>query len=268
MTWWCSAQGTVWSWAWQFYPGVWLLVSLLIGAYLRVLAGHRWVGGSPIERSRVTSYALGVLALWAAADWPLGPLGAGYLMSVHMVQWLLFTLVAPPLLIHGVPPRLLSNIVLSRSVRRPARLLSRPLPAFAVFNSVLLATHLPAVVDQLKPYQLGSFAMDMLWLGSGLLLWWQVLAPVKELDPLPYAGRIVFLLANVFIPTVPAAFLTFADYPIYELYELAPRIGELSATRDQQIAGLVMKVGGGSMIFATASVLFFRWYREEEAGER
>ncbi len=77
----------------------------------------------------------------------------------------------------------------------------------------------------------------------------------------------MFLLLNVFIPTVPAAFLTFADYPIYALYELAPRASGLSANDDQQLAGLIMKIAGGFIIFGTASVLFFRWYGLEARDE-
>jgi putative membrane protein len=253
-----------WTWTWQPYPGVWLFVAALVGWYAFAIARRRPVGEPPVERSRLASYAVGVLIVWIAADWPVGALGAGYLVSVHSVQWVLFALVAPPLLIYGTPPWLLRAVVLSRQLAPVSRLLSRPVIAFAVFNTVLVATHLPTVVDGVKTYQLGSFALDMLWLISGVVLWWQVLAPLAELGPMPYAGRIVFLIANVFIPTVPAAFLTFADYPIYELYELAPRVAGISAVRDQQIAGLVMKVVGGLILFGTASVLFFRWYREEE----
>jgi putative membrane protein len=71
----------------------------------------------------------------------------------------------------------------------------------------------------------------------------------------------------LFLPTVPASFLTFADYPIYALYELAPPVGALSARDDQQLAGILMKIVGGFIIFGTASVLFFRWYRVEEHRE-
>jgi putative membrane protein len=82
-----------------------------------------------------------------------------------------------------------------------------------------------------------------------------------------YPGRIVFLLLSVFVPTVPASFLTFADYPIYAVYELAPRVGGISATADQQLAGIAMKIVGGFIIFGTASVLFFKWYWAEERAE-
>jgi putative membrane protein len=217
------------------------------------------------DRSRVVTFVLGVVAFWLAADWPIGPLGAGYLVSVHTAQFLVFTMVVPPLLLHGLPPWLLRRLLHPPAIQRSALFFTRPLIAFVIFNVVMVATHFPAVVDTLRPTQVGSFGVDMAWLFAGILFWWVVLGPLDEFRPLSYPGRIVFLLLNVFIPTVPASFLTFADYPVYALYELAPRVGSISATQDQQLAGLTMKILGGFIIFGTASVLFFRWYGAERA---
>ncbi len=261
MTWWCSAQGGVWSWNWQPYIGVWLMVLILIVA--RMAAHKKW----PPEKSesrKLPLYMLGVFVLWIGADWPVGPLGAGYLLSVHTVQYLLFTFVAPPLLIAGTSPRILRLLLRRRLSFRIARTLSRPLVAFVIFNTVLLASHLPAVVDGLTVSQFGSFAIDMSWLLSGLIFWWPVLGPLPELEPMPYPGRMVYLIMNVFIPTVPAAFLTFARYPIYSLYELAAPVASISTAHDQQLAGILMKIVGGFIIFGTASVMFFKWSRLEE----
>ena len=258
MTWWCAARDTAWTWTWQAYPGVWILVAGLAAAY--------WTLARTAEDRaprHVRLFGAGLAVLWLAADWPLGPLGAGYLVSVHTTQYLLFSMAVPPLLLAGTPPSVLRCALLARPVAPLARALARPLLAFAVFNVILLATHLPAFVDTLKATQIGSFAADMAWLFAGLVFWWQVLGPLPELRPLGYPGRIVFLLLNVFVPTVPAAFLTFADYPIYALYELAPPIGTITAVEDQQIAGLIMKTAGGFIIFGAASVLFFRWFARE-----
>jgi putative membrane protein len=170
--------------------------------------------------------------------------------------------------LHGLPHEVIRRAIDRPFVFRIIKIFTRPLIAFAVFNVVMLGTHLPVVVDGFNPSQLGSFTIDMAWLFAGLVFWWQVLGPLPELDPLSYPGRIVFLILNVFIPTVPAAFLTFADYPIYALYELAPPFGALSSRVDQQIAGMIMKIGGGFIIFGTASILFFRWYADEETGGR
>jgi putative membrane protein len=111
---------------------------------------------------------------------------------------------------------------------------------------------------------LGSFAIDVSWAIAGFAFWIPIMAPLPELAPMRLPGRIIFAMANLFLPTVPASFLTFAEYPIYALYELAPRVSGLSAVQDQQIAGLTMKIGGGLVIFTTASILFFQWYRREE----
>ena len=268
MTWWCSAQSTPWTWTWQPYPGVWLLVIALLATYFIALRRLRPTDEMKARPGEVRSFVLGVLFLWLAADWPIGPLGAGYLVSVHTAQYIVFTMVVAPLLLHGTPTWLLRRLISRPSANRAALVLSHPLVAFLAFNVILVATHLPPVVDALKVTQPGSFAIDIAWLASGMLFWWQVLGPLPELKPLSYPGRIVFLLLNVFVPTVPAAFLTFADYPIYAVYELAPRVVGISAAQDQQLAGLTMKIVGGFIIFGTASVLFFKWYGAEEGKER
>ena len=266
MNWWCAAQDTAWSWTWQPYLGVWLMIAVLIGA--RLLVVKYWTPETgESESGRTAVYLLGVLVLWIAADWPIGPLGAGYMLSVHTAQYILFAFVAPPLLIAGTPQWLLRRMIQPRWAFKIAWTLSRPLVAFLFFNVVLLATHMPSVVDGLTTSQLGSFAVDMSWLIAGLVFWWPILGPLPELEPMPYPGRIVYLIANVFIPTVPAAFLTYARYPIYALYELAPPMSGLSAVEDQQIAGMIMKIVGGFIVFGVASVLFFKWAGSEQTRE-
>lgn len=267
MTWWCSAQGAEWTWTWRPYVGVWLMVAVLIA--IRLLAKKpREAAESDVPSGRMSVYVLGVLVLWVGADWPIGPLGAGYLLSVHTVQYILFAFVAPPLLISGTPKWWLRRMIEPRWTFHIAWVMARPLVAFSFFNVVLLATHLPSVVDGMTVSQIGSFVVDMSWLAAGLVFWWQIIGPLPELEPMHYPGRLVFLIANVFIPTVPAAFLTFAKYPIYSLYELAPPMAGLSAVEDQQVAGLIMKIIGGFIVFGTASVLFFKWAKaDEEVGQ-
>jgi putative membrane protein len=237
-------------------------VLLLVAGYAASVR-HAKRSGAP-EDAHPWAFAAGTVAFWLAADWPVGPLGTGYLASVHTVQYIAFSMLVPPLLLYGLPTAPFRSLARGSYVAPLVRLLTRPLMAFVIFNAVLVITHLPTVVDGFKVTQVGAFAVDMAWLAAGVLFWWQVLGRVAELDPLPLPGRIVFVLLNVFIPTVPAAFLTFADYPIYAVYELAPRMSELSAAEDQQLAGLIMKTVGGLTLFGTASVLFFRWYAKEE----
>jgi len=96
MQWWCSAQGIPWSWTWRPYVGVWLLIAAL------GVAGWLFTRRTGRTRLQRVSFLTGLLLLWAALDWPIGTLGAGYLASVHMVQFLLIVFYAPPLILLGL----------------------------------------------------------------------------------------------------------------------------------------------------------------------
>jgi putative membrane protein len=162
---------------------------------------------------------------------------------------------------------MLRRAIRGRVAFRIARLLTRPLVPLAVYNTVLVAAHLPTVVDGVSGSQLGSFALDLALIGSGLVFWWPALGRLPELQPMGYPGRIGYLLLSIFVPTVPASFFTFARYPIYALYELAPPMSGIDVVADQQVAGLLMKLGGGLILFGTMSVMFFRWHAREELTE-
>ena len=121
MQWWCSAQNTAWTWQWRPYPGVWLFV-VCVGVAL-----WRWNRAGAQRAGRRTTplhpaAIAGLFVLWLALDWPLGALGAGYLASVHMLQFQLIALVAAPLLLRGISADALAmlrgNSVAARVLRR------------------------------------------------------------------------------------------------------------------------------------------------------
>ena len=258
MRWWCSAQATAWEWSWQAYPGVWLFIGLLAGSFL-------WFG-RPVDfrRGQKGFFLFGVALLWGALDWPVGALGAGYLASVHMLQYLVIALLVPALLLLGVPDaafRKLEGSLVGRSLR----LVTHPLVALAVFGFILYYTHIPSVVDGWMASQVGSFGIDMLWLMGGLVFWWPVIAPVPDRPRFAPGLKMGYLFLATVLNTMPYAFLTFGELPFYGLYELAPPVTGISTRQDQQIAGLLMKMGGGVILWTAITVLFFRWFRREEA---
>ena len=46
----------------------------------------------------------------------------------------------------------------------------------------------------------------------------------------------------------------------------APRIWGWSALTDQTIAGLIMKIVGGAILWTVIAVIFFKWYALEQRG--
>ena len=94
---------------------------------------------------------------------------AGYLASVHMVQFLLVALIAPPLLLYSIPVGAWQRLASHRRLVRVLRTATRPLVASVVFNVLVWLTHWPRIVDGLMGYQAGSFLIDMLWIAAGLV---------------------------------------------------------------------------------------------------
>jgi putative membrane protein len=204
----------------------------------------------------------GVLVLWMALDWPVGAL-AGYLASAHMLQYLLTGLVAPPLLLLGVPASAWHALARRTGAQRALRFLTHPLIALAIFQFVLLYTHTPSVVDRLMVTPLGSFVIDALWLAAGLIFWWPVVAPTPARPRFKYPLKMGYLFLATVVNTLPYAFLTFGELPFYGIYELAPPVGVLGPRQDQQLAGLMMKVGGGIVLWTAITIQFFLWFKRE-----
>lgn len=256
MQWWCAARGEAWTWTWQPYPGVWLFVALLaVGWWLAA-------GGRTASPARRLSTAAGLLLLWAGLDWPLGPLGAGYLASVHVTQFLLIGVTAPALLLLGLP-----RAAIARGVRARPRLgalladLTHPVVAFCAFNVSMTVTHWPSVSDAMMGSQLGAFVVDVAWLLAGLWFWWPVIVEVPGRPRFGPMLTVLYLALNGLLVRPPAAIMLFSEHPAYVLYELAPRIGGIDPVDDQQLAGGLMKAGTAwTMALGIAGVVW-AWQR-------
>jgi len=260
VTWWCSASTEPWSWGFRAYPGIWVLMTALIVGYVAIWRRHRPQTLTAADRRKPLWFGLGMAVLWGATDWPLGTLGAGYLASAHMVQYMLYTLVAGPLLLLGTPEWVARPVVTRLRLEGVLRIAAKPLVAGVVFNLILLGTHAPFTVDTFRASQFGSFTLDMLWIGSGLLLWLPLLGPLPEhVHPSPAVRCIYLFLASGALPMVPGGIITFSSFPLYATYELAPRVHDISATTDQQAAGILMKIGNIPIVWGYIFVTFVRW---------
>jgi len=264
------------AWRFQFHPEVWLLVAALVGFgwyVVRVVAPVAGPGGGAAAvtgRGRLC-FVAGVALLWVSADWPMHDIAEEYLYSMHMVQHLLISFVVPPLLLMAVPEWLARLIVVegSRSARIIRRLV-RPLLAGVAFNALQALMHWNAVVELSVRSGAFHYAMHLLMFVAALAMWTPVVGPLRELH-LSEPAKMVYLFAMSIIPTVPAAWLTFAEGSVYPVYDHAQRLFGISVAADQQAAGAVMKVLGGLYLWTLIAVRFFRFsavQRHDDAAER
>ena len=267
------------AWQVQLHPEVWLTVGVLaaLGFYaVRVVGPLAMQGPNPpaaiATKSQKLCFAAGLGLLWLAADWPMHDIAEEYLYSVHMVQHLLISFVVPPLLLLSIPEWLARLIAPDTS--RSSKLLNslcHPVTAGVAFNAVQALTHWSAVVDLSVRSGAFHYLMHLLVFTTALLMWMPVLGPLRELQ-LSEPAKMVYLFTMSIVPTVPAAWLTFAEGTVYPAYDHGARLWGISVTADQQAAGAIMKVIGGGYLWALIAFRFFRWSsaqrRADEAERR
>jgi putative membrane protein len=257
---------------WHAHPDVWLVMIALIGGYIFAVTrlGPRYapLGTEPATTRQKVLFFTGAAIMWIGADSPIHDISEDYLFSAHMVQHLLFTLVAPGLILLGIPVWLFRWLLQPPGLFRVAKTLTRPLIAFAIFNALVALTHWPWVVNTSVTNELFHFGVHLVIVTSAFIMWWPVVAPLPELRTLSDPGKMLYLFGQSILPTVPASFLTFASHPIYSSYAGFPRLWGISAEHDQMFAGLIMKLGGGLLLWGIIAAVFFRWYSREESGRQ
>lgn len=261
-----AAAESVDYWRWVPHPEVWVLIGGLTALYVyaaRVIGPKVVPAGSPaVTRSQARWFAFGIILLWLAADWPVHDIGEQYLYLVHMVQHLVITLVVPPVMLLATPEWLARLVVGHGRVERIVQRMARPVPAALTFNALIVLSHWQLVVNSASSNGLFHYAAHTVLVTAALLFWIPVCGPFPELRISPPA-QMIYLFVTSIVPTVPGAWLTFADGAVYSVYDIPDRLWGISVTSDQQVAGLLMKLVGGTYLWVIITVIFFRWAARE-----
>src|SRR5712692_7309151 len=230
--------GAVYWLDWHLHPDVVLLCVGLITSYLYAVTSlrARISDAGRVRRGQVALFTSGVLVIFIATGTPIHDLSEQYLFSVHMTQHILLTLVAPPLLIAGVPSWLWEAMLTGRWVLPVARRVLHPLVTFGVFNALIVVTHLPPVVDYALYHHWFHFLVHAGLVGSALMMWWPVVGGALGLPRLSDPLQMAYMFVQSLLPAVIASFITFSRTAVYDFYAHAPRIWGISAVEDQQIA--------------------------------
>jgi putative membrane protein len=258
-------------WRWVPHPEVWVLVAGLVGLYAyaaRVIGPKAVRPGQPVLTTRNNvCFVAGVGLLWMMTDWPVHDIGEQYLFLVHMTQHLVLTLVVAPLMLLATP-EWLARLVLGRGrVDRAVHWLARPVPAGALFNGLVLLTHWPAIVNRASEHALFHYGIHSALMVAALLFWMAICGPLPELR-IPMPTQMLYLFVASIVPTVPGAWLTFAEGSVYSVYDIPDRLFGISVTSDQQAAGLLMKLGGGTYLWAIIAGIFFTWASRHDDADR
>jgi cytochrome c oxidase assembly factor CtaG len=231
-------------------------------------------------RWRAAAFYAGLLTIVVALATPIDSISR-QLFWVHMTQHVLLLGVAAPLIVLGAPwnsiwrplplawrrrvARTVARSPRLAGVRRAAGALARPVPAWICFNVNLVFWHLPFAYDLTLRSQAAHALEHILFLGSAVLLWGQVLQSPPLRLRLSSLGRVLYIVAATAVGWLLSLVLAFAPSPLYPAYaHLAHHPGGISELTDQHIAAGVM-LGPGSLA-ATLFVFIglYRWLGHDE----
>ena len=204
-------------------------------------------------------FIAGLGAMFGTLNGPVHDISDYYLFTGHMVQHLVLTFVAPPLLLLGTPGWMLRPALRVRPVAAFARFVTSPRAAFAIFNLTLAAWHLPPMYNSAMYYHSVHIGQHLMFLVTAVIVWWPLLSPLPELPRLSYPGQMLYSFLMTLPMTVVSIFIVYSDHVLYPAYASAPRLWGLSPLEDQRLGGLIMWIPGGLFFYLLASVIFFRW---------
>lgn len=221
--------------------------------------------------ARLAAFGAGLATVIVAIASPLDAF-APLLLRVHMLQHVLLTMVAPPLLWLGAPALPLLRGLPHRAAKHglgpflawprllaAGRALVHPAVAWLALAAATLLWHLP------EPYELALRDPDWhqlehaCFLIAGLLFWFPVVQPYPSRARWPRWAMIPYLLLADVQNTLLAALFVFASRPFYATYALAPPLTALDARGDQAAAGALMWVAGSAAYLIAAAALVVAW---------
>ena len=216
------------------------------------------------SRGRAALFGLGVALVVFSLNSPLETIAVHYLLVIHLLQNVMIADWAPPLLILGLTPAMRTAV--SRRGGRPLELATRPAVALPLWLAVWYGVHLPPFYDWALRTGWPLNLEHGLLILAGLLFWWPVFSDA------PQHVSTAVRLAYLGIAFVGSAFLSlayiFSARAFYAFYEHAPRLWGLSATKDQNLGGILMNGEQLIVFFAALSYFLLRLLSEEDEAQR
>lgn len=259
--------------AWSFDPAVVLAVVAAGALYALgvVRVGNRYPG-APWPVARTISFLGGLGAIVLALQSPIDTYAEVFLW-IHMIQHILLTFLAAPLLLMGAPitialrastPATRRTVLLPVLHSLPVRLLSHPLSAWLLFAAVMVGTHFSPLYESALEHPWIHDGEHLLFLGSGLLFWW----PVIGLDPsrwrMPHPLRLLYVFVAGPVNTFTALAIYSANRVLYPHYAAVRRSFGPSPLADQRWGGALMWITGDVILLLAVVLTAAAWMRHEQ----
>lgn len=231
----------------------------------RLQPRHRW------PMTRTLAFLAGLALTLVALESFLGVYD-DVLFWDHMVQHLMLIMMAAPLLAVGCPVLLAwrattgrAHISLTRALRSaPARFLDHPLVAFIIYAIVIPVSHLTSFYNDTLTHESLHDAEHVLFLVAGYIFWRPVVGHEPSAHRLHPGIRLAYLAFAVSVDTFVGLTLTQTTHEIFNAYIAQHRNWGPSLVTDLHLGGVIMWLGGDSLMLIAMIPVAVAWVRYED----
>ncbi|WP_221563369.1 cytochrome c oxidase assembly factor CtaG [Alkalihalobacillus sp. TS-13] len=271
----------------QLWNPIFMAVTLLIIFFYLMYTGpwkNRFSNSEPVSVKKKVSFIVGIVMFYVGFGGPLYLIGH-LMFSIHMIQMSVCYLMAPPLLLYGMPGWMIKPLLKSNSFTKPLKVLTKPLISLVLFNAVFSFYHFPLVFDYLMTNYTEHLIFQALLFMTAVIMWWPVICPIPEWDTMFGLKKVGYIFGNGILLTPACALIIFSESTLYSTYsnpetwsyalglclqlggpvspELYSQFVPLSPVDDQQLGGIIMKVVQEIVYGSVLGYVFFQWVRKE-----
>ncbi|MEB1807410.1 MAG: cytochrome c oxidase assembly protein [Bacillaceae bacterium] len=219
---------------------------------------------STVEKWKKLSFLTGILIFYIAVGSPLHLIGHSYLFSVHMLEQALVYFVATPLILLGLPIKLIEEMFNYRFFNKMIGFFTNPIVAALMFNGLFSLYHFPIIFDYLSINHFYQNLYHSILTFTSIMMWLSIIYSPNKKHELSQLKKIGYILVNSVLITPVCALIIFSNNVLYTTYLNAPQLFEiLPALEDQQLGGILMKMVQEGVFLTVIGIIFFKWVKQE-----
>lgn len=268
-----------------------LIYLLILGLLYFLITGpyHQKFGGDekPTGKQQIFFYSA-LFLLYAVKGAPIDLL-SHIMLTAHMIQMAIYYLIFPIFIIKGIPVWIWKKVVYAPVIKPIVKLLTKPLISLLLFNTLFSLYHIPAIFDFSKSSPIAHTSISLVILVAAFIVWWPILAPLKEFDTMKPLLKIGYIVANGVLITPACVLIIFSDVPLFAAYSQegawiqamalcvpgdilegltfpisGPELfSPMSTLEDQQLGGIIMKIMQEIVYGILLGRVFFKWFNKE-----
>jgi putative membrane protein len=209
-------------------------------------------------------FLIGIFILFLALVWPVHYISEYYLFSAHMLQHVMISYIAPPLLISGINYKILDSFLRLKYFNNIAKFLFHPVFCFVFFNIIFGLWHLPNIYALSVSFEKFHALEHIMFIFGAIFMWWPLVNQSKLFPSIHYGLKLVYLFLLSIAQIIVFGIITYAPDNIYTHYEHTTYIFNLTPLEDQQLGGIIMKVGTAFILMGMFIYYYFKWYLSEK----